>query len=52
LVVGDEPQIRDVVHATLEAAHYDILEVVDGSDVLPRVASWRPDMVITDLVMP
>ncbi len=52
LVVDDEPQVRDVVRAILQTAHYDIDEVGDGSDVLPRVASWHPDMVITDLVMP
>lgn len=52
LVVDDEPQVREVVRAILESAHYDIDEVSDGADVLPRVASWRPDMVITDLVMP
>lgn len=52
LVVDDEPQVREVVRAILETAHYDIDEVGDGAEVLPRVVAWRPDMVITDLVMP
>lgn len=52
LIVDDEPSVRGVVRAILENAQYDIEEVSDGSEVLPRVSSWRPHMVITDLVMP
>lgn len=52
LVVDDEPQVREVVRAILETAHYDIDEVCDGTEVLSRVSAWHPHMVITDLVMP
>lgn len=52
LIVDDEPQIRTVVRAILETAHYDIDEVDDGARAMARVAQWEPQLVITDLVMP
>lgn len=52
LVIDDEPHVREVLRALLESAHFDTDEMPDGVHVLSRVTSWRPDLVITDLVMP
>ena len=52
LIVDDEPQIRGVVRAILETAHYEIDDCDDGSRALDKMAAWKPDLVITDLVMP
>lgn len=52
LVVDDEPQIRAVVRAILESAHYDIELADDGKRAIEQIDEWEPDLVITDLVMP
>lgn len=52
LIVDDEPQIRSVVRAILETAHYEIEDVDDGARAMSRVGVWHPHLVITDLVMP
>mgnify|MGYP003347659862 CR=1 FL=1 len=47
LIVDDEPQIRGVVRAILETAHYEIDDCDDGSRALDKMAAWKPDLVIT-----
>lgn len=52
LIVDDEPQVRAVVRAILETAQFDIADAPDGRGALDQVKACRPDLVITDLVMP
>jgi two-component system KDP operon response regulator KdpE len=52
LIVDDEPQIRRVLRVTLEAEGFEVREVSDAEAPLDVAASWRPDLVITDLSMP
>ena len=52
LVVEDEAAIRGVVRATLRRAGYVVLEASDGQDALERIAVRRPDLVLTDVLMP
>lgn len=52
LVIDDEPHVRAVLRALLETAQFDTDEMPDGEHILSRVRAWRPDVVITDLVMP
>ncbi|MFA6030084.1 MAG: response regulator [Elusimicrobiota bacterium] len=51
LVVEDDPMVREFA-ATLLAEEYDIQTAVDGQDALEKALAWRPDVVVTDLMMP
>jgi len=54
LLVEDEPMIRDLFEAGLEASGYRVLTAQDGQDALERVEQWENeiDLLITDVVMP
>jgi CheY-like chemotaxis protein len=52
LVVDDEPNIRFLVRVTLEAAGYEVVEAHHGVAALERAKESRPDLVVTDLMMP
>ena len=52
LVVEDEPGLRRLVGATLEARGYRVLEAANGSDAL-EIAAREPgiDLLLTDVIM-
>lgn len=52
LVVDDEPQIRRALRTTLTAHGFDVETAEDGTDALVRIATWTPDAIVLDLVMP
>lgn len=52
LIVDDEPDILFVLRVTLEAAGFEVVEASDGEEALSVVRSERPDLVLTDLMMP
>lgn len=52
LVADDEPAIRDMVATALEFAGFDALAVETGTDALAAVQSWRPDLVLLDVMLP
>ena len=52
LVVEDETAIREVVGTTLRRAGYRVVEATDGQDALGRIEAARPDLVLTDILMP
>jgi DNA-binding NtrC family response regulator len=52
LIIDDDADIRRLLRVALERDHHDILEASDGSEGLRRWRDDRPDLVITDLVMP
>ncbi len=52
LVVDDEPDIRAVLCARLQAAGYAVEVARNGLEALARVRSQRPDLVILDLMLP
>lgn len=52
LVVDDEPDIRFVLRITLELAGYSVIEAAHGEAALERVRVSRPELVITDRMMP
>ena len=52
LVIDDEPQITRVLRAALSAQHFDIRTANDPEEGLRVFREWRPDLVITDLMMP
>lgn len=52
LVVDDEPQIRRALVTALKGHGYVVQEAEDGDDALVRIATWQPDAVVLDLIMP
>jgi two-component system KDP operon response regulator KdpE len=52
LVVDDEPQIRRALQSALGAHGYAIAVAEDGARALETIATWAPDAVVLDLVMP
>jgi two-component system KDP operon response regulator KdpE len=52
LVVDDEAQITRVLRTTLPTRGYEVQVANDSAAALAIFNSWRPDLVITDLVMP
>lgn len=52
LVIDDEPQIRRAVKVALEAHGYEVEVAGDGAAGLEKIATWAPDAVVLDLVMP
>ncbi len=52
LLADDSPLIHAHTVPILEDAGYDVVSAIDGQDALDKVASRRPDLVITDVEMP
>jgi CheY-like chemotaxis protein len=52
LVVDDESNMRFMIRMMLERAGYEVVEAAHGAAALERVKESRPDLVVTDLMMP
>lgn len=52
LVVDDDAHIRQALQATLEGAGYSVRVAEDGRQGVDLCRSWRPDLVLMDLIMP
>ncbi|RMG85979.1 MAG: response regulator [Candidatus Dadabacteria bacterium] len=52
LVVEDEDEVRSMLREVLTRAGYVVLEAVDGEEGLQAFREHRPDVLITDLLMP
>ena len=52
LVVDDRPTNRDFLKTLLGYQNHRVFEAVDGAEALALAKSERPDLVITDILMP
>ncbi|HZH39549.1 MAG TPA: response regulator transcription factor [Gemmatimonadales bacterium] len=52
LVVEDEAELAALVARNLTIEGFDTRTVGDGREVVPLVQTWRPDLVILDLMLP
>ena len=52
LVVEDQREMAELVARNLRLEGFDVRTVGDGLEVVPLVRSWRPDLVILDLMLP
>lgn len=52
LVVDDEGPIRRVIEMKLKNRGYDVLTATNGLDGLEIIHTEKPDVVITDIMMP
>jgi signal transduction histidine kinase/CheY-like chemotaxis protein len=52
LVAEDDPEARELLLLLLEGGEYSLLEAADGMEALDMLRTERPDLLITDIVMP
>lgn len=52
LIVDDKWENRSVIVSLLGAIAFEVTEAVDGQDGLNKAAQVKPDLIITDLLMP
>ncbi len=52
MIVDDEPPVREALQAVIDAAGHETCAVSDGGRCLAELDSFRPDLVITDILMP
>jgi CheY-like chemotaxis protein len=52
LIVEDQPDIRKLIHMTLEFEAYDIHEAGDGLQGLQMASALKPDLMLLDIMMP
>src|SRR4029077_8853471 len=51
-VVDDEPSILTFVSRILKEAGYDVTTALGGALALEQLAASKPDLLLTDLMMP
>ena len=52
LLVDDERAITDNLSPFLERAGYVVAVAADGEDALSKAASFAPDLIVSDILMP
>lgn len=52
LVVDDEPNIRDLLTASLKFAGYEVAAAANGNDAINRALDWTPDLILLDVMLP
>jgi CheY-like chemotaxis protein len=52
LLIEDDVHVRHVVAEALADEGYAVREAADGRAALEQLATWRPDVILLDLMMP
>lgn len=52
LIVDDEPDILEIISYNLIKEGYEILTAKNGMEALEKAASFKPDLIILDIMMP
>ena len=52
LLVEDEPSVIELMNIFLSRNGYKILNVLEGTEVVDKVRSAKPDLVILDIMIP
>lgn len=52
LIVEDQDEIRELIRVTLEFDDYEIDEAPNGAIGLSKAASFKPDLILLDVMMP
>jgi DNA-binding response OmpR family regulator len=52
LIVDDEPNLRNLVHATIDSPVYQVIEACDGEEAWTLIKERKPALVLLDLNMP
>ena len=51
-IVDDDIAIHDLFTAVLSSDEFEIIHAFDGQDIVERVNSEQPDLIILDIMMP
>ncbi len=52
LVVEDEPNILELLSASLRFAGFDVVTAADGGDAVQAAQRHRPDLIVLDVMLP
>ena len=52
LLVDDEQLIREGLQRILELKGYEVTIAKDGKEAIEALGKYKPDMIITDIIMP
>jgi CheY-like chemotaxis protein len=52
LLVDDEPDLQELYTDVLEVMGYQVVHALDGLEALEKARQQRPDLVVTDWMMP
>jgi DNA-binding NtrC family response regulator len=52
LIADDGPQIREWLRDFLTSQGYEVAAVATGAQLLDAVPTFRPDVIVVDMVMP
>lgn len=52
LIVGDSGLERDILKSAIERYGHETREAVDGNDGIEKAAIYKPDLIISDVLMP
>jgi CheY-like chemotaxis protein len=52
LCIDDEKEIIDLIRLILTRKGYDVAGAISGEEGLAKARSWKPDLVLLDLMMP
>lgn len=52
LLIEDEHEISLIMKMRLESGGYEVREAFDGQEGLKAARSWKPDLILLDLVLP
>lgn len=52
LIAEDNPQGLELLEAYLSDTDYEVQTAADGDETLRKVADWKPDVILLDIMMP
>jgi CheY-like chemotaxis protein len=52
LLVDDSPTVLSLLQLVFEGDNYEVATSRDGMEGLEKVRHWKPDLIVTDSVMP
>jgi two-component system OmpR family response regulator len=52
LVVDDEPNIRDLLSASLKFAGYEVQTAINGKQAIEAAVTWQPEIIVLDVMLP
>ncbi len=52
LIIDDEDELRSMLRRMLEQVGHEVTEAVNGTEGIQSYEQDRPDLIITDIIMP